>query len=520
VFTGVAVDNEGTVHEPVWSFTVNGVLKGEVKPTESVIGEDWGGMCGTDFSRFSEPIVVYARRVFGGLAAIGCMPTPTAEEFADRIAAVRPPRGQGPPAAVVSGMINTSDLAVLDAKGRTLARGNVGAGVVAHCPGTTLVAIVPYQPQGVVNLVDLAAFAVTEQRSIDSGPVFIAGGRVTCLDGGRRVVSVAGYGPNEGSVRIATSNADGADHELTISGISSAVAHPAGTVILLPTGVGEPLTTLTSTDLQPIVGGDVELPDGTSLIDGDVSPDGSQLVMLATMSGTPAEYDTGAAHIVVVGLVDGVPVAGSVTTIELATVGPDIEATDGAAKWIRWLDEASWVIERETVSTKRMEIIAIDGTQLLEDIDVGWGWGLAPIPGGILRARNGGLEVVGVDGTPVPGDPEPQVDYVDRILSVAHLVDAPVFSTDVPDPTPALTITPIEATGDAGPTSTPPTTDDSEDVASTVARQVGLDRQNADNSMPHWSIVLAVVVMVLALGCFLFWRSRAVAGKSGAGRVP
>ena len=460
VFTGLAGEPTGTAELPVWHFTVDGVVKGDVEAAETVIGQNWAIGCGTDFSRFTVPIVVYARRTDDGLADMGCMPTPTAEEFAARIASELPPSGEGPPAAVLSGVIGLADLALLDSHGRTIRQGSVGAGLVTHCAGTTLVAIVPYEPQGIVNLVDLRTLELVERRPIDSGWVSIASDRIACLNEGRQVVAVTGFGPNEGSVRIATSNADGIGNDHADVGASTAVVHPAGTVILLPRVVGEPLTTLSSADLEPVAAGQIDLPDGASLIDGDVSPDGARLVMLATLSGSPVQHDTGATHILVADLLDGVPVADSLTTIELAPPGVNTADGHGAAKWIRWIDDATWVIERETLNTKYMEMVSTTGTLLFEPIDLGWGWGLAPLEDGLLRTRNGGVEVLGSTGSVTPGDPAPRPDYVTRIISVAALVNPPAFPTDAVDPIPALTITPIEVVGHSAPDTAPDTAPD------------------------------------------------------------
>lgn len=446
VFTGELVDNEGIDFGPVWRFDVDGVVKGDVNAVEVVTGSDWQASCGTDFGRFDQAIVVYARRTGAELTALDCMPTPTAADFAQRIALDSSPTGVGPPAAVLSGTVGTSDIAVLDGRGRALARGNIGrSGLAAHCPGTTLAAVISQSEVSTISIVDLRDLSVVEERLIESSYLAIGSDSVACLDDGRRIVTSAGYGPSAGFVTVATSNSSSsgvANQSRSYEGVSSAVLHPSGTVLLLPTSVGEPVRTLSSHDFEPIAAGEVRLPEGASVIDGDVSPDGSQLAMLVTLSGLPAAYDTGATHAVTFAVVDGIPVAGTESIVTLALPGTTIATAEGAAKWIRWFDNASWVIERETIVTKRIEVISTDGTQVVAPTDVGWGWGLAPIESGVLRSRGGGLEVFGLDGSTTDGDPAPKGEYFERRLSVSSLVLAPDFLT-VAAPIEALTITPL-----------------------------------------------------------------------------
>ena len=60
------------------------------------------------------------------------------------------------------------------------------------------------------------------------------------------------------------------------------------------------------------------------------------------------------------------------------------------------------------------------------------------------RVRNGGLEIVGRDGVAVDGDPAPPSEYVDRILALDGLVDAPTFDVPTVD-TDALSIRPVDS---------------------------------------------------------------------------
>ena len=226
VFTGTVVSNQGSENEPVWEFAVDGVVKGEVSSVEVVTGEDWAVGCGTDFGRFNHAIVVYAAANGDRLRALGCMPTPSAEAFAAQLAAVSEPTGSGQPAAVMVGTYGSSDIAVLDADGRTIGRNSLGlaGGAVAHCHGTSLAAVISTDQSEPLSIVDLASMAVVEQRPLRVGFVSVTGDRVECFDGGRLVVASAGHGPNEGSVVVAASSSgEGSPSEVrrTLEGVAA-----------------------------------------------------------------------------------------------------------------------------------------------------------------------------------------------------------------------------------------------------------------------------------------------------------
>lgn len=514
VFTGTAVSNEGSEWDPSWTFAVEGVVKGDVSPVEVVAGEDWAGGCGTDFGRFNQPVVVYAVSSGDRLRAISCTPAPTAAEFAAQLDAFSGPTGTGPPAAVMVGRHMLSDIAILDGAGRTITRTNLGldGGAVAHCPGTSLVAVVSNDRSAPMSIVDLATFAVTEQRPLHSDFVSVTGDRLECLDGGARVVAVTGYGPNEGSVSVAmSSSAEGTPDDVrrTFDDVSRAVVHPAGSVLLLPNLVGVPIRALSADDLEP-TGAQVPLPDGASTVDGDVSPDGSKLAILATLSGRAVDWDTGGTHVITLDLIDGLPVVGSADVVPLAEPGDGIESLNGAAKWIRWADAETWIIESETTSTKTAQFVAIDGAQVLPPTDIGWGWGLVPLDSGVLRARNGGLEIIAPDGVAVDGDPAPPTGYVDRILALDQLTEAPTF--DLPTPTvEVLTITPVEPTdhGEVGEQSegaVQTVAPDSSTLAAadepSVADSGALTASSADadgDTLLRWSIASVLVVVMLVV---------------------
>ena len=523
VFTGTVVSNEGSENEPVWRFEVDGVVKGTVSSVEVVTGEDWAGGCGTDFSRFNQSVVVYAARNGDRLRAMGCMPTPTADAFAVQLAAVREPTGTGPPAAIMVGTYGSSDVAVLDGAGRTIGRSHLGlaGGAVAHCAGTSLVAVVSTDQSESMSIVDLETMTVVEQRPLRSGFVSVTGDGVECFDGGRLVVSSAGYGPNEGSIVVAASSSeDGvpSDVRRTLDGVSRAVIHPAGTVILLPTSMDDPLRVLDADDLEPRDVA-VALPAGASTIDGALSPDGSRLAVLATLSGRAVQWDTGATHVIVLDVVDGIPISDGVEVLPLNEPGDDIESASGAAKWIRWADADTWFIESETASTKKGQFIGTDGVTLLAPTDIGWGWGLVPLDGGMLRVRNGGLEIVGRDGVAVDGDPAPPRDYVDRILALDGLVDAPTL--DVPTMnTDALSIRPVDSV-DVGTQTAPsessaptpaepePTLDTNSQTSAAQPDQTGGSTSNGDGggSWP-WLLGAGLLAGALLIGSVALFRRR------------
>lgn len=455
VFTGTVLGNDGDDREPRWRFQIDGVVKGEVEPIEMVSGDDWAVGCGTDFGRFTTSIAVYATRNGDGLHANGCAPTPSRDELEQRLAEFGDPTGTGPPIAVVSGTVGPYDLHLVDRTGRTVARGSVGVtGAVAHCPGTTSAVIVTADPQSIA-VVDLESFSVVHRRDV-VGPFAWVGDRVQCAERGGRVVMTAGYGPDTGALWVVSSTADG-EESRTFDDASRAVPHPDGTVIVLPSRSGVPLRTLDASSLRPLDGGETSLPDDVVALDGDVSPDGMRLVLLTAEIGS-LSYDAGATEVMVVELRDGVPTtAGEVDRVPLVDPGITYESDAGAAKWIRWVDDDTWVVERETIRTKRIELVGTDGSVVLPAFDAGWGWGLVPVDGGVLRTANGGLEVVRRDGEEVAGEPAPSTaPYLDRILSISAIADAPEF-TPAPAPVEIPTIRDLPAVDASVPVDPEPT---------------------------------------------------------------
>ncbi len=481
-FTGVATANNGDEFNPVWQFAIDGVIKGEVSSAETVIGENWGSGCGNNFAQYREAIVVYAAETSDGLQALGCMPAPTAAEFTSLLEAVGPPSGTGPPAALMSGTFQGTDFAVLDDQGRTVARTSLGTsgGAVAHCAGTSLAAVVTSFPNDRVLIVDLTTLEVIDERPTSIGFVSIVGDRVACLDGGSTIVTAIGNGPDTGQLQVAASSASGGEAGALFDEFSRAVLHPAGTVLLLPRAADTPIRVVRAADLSVIEDVHLTMPAGASTLDGDVSPDGSQLAALATLSGRDVSWNTGGTHVILIDVADGQPTGAEPTVIEIADAGANIEAAAGAAKWIRWVDNSSFVIESETVSDKRIRIMQTDGTVLVDNIVVPWGWGLAPIPSGVLRTTNGGIQVVASDGTTADGDPAPDKNYIDRSLWLAPLVNAPDF-VPVGDDAAQLEIRPVAA-------------------GTSIDRPGASDATGAPSSDRGWVVPLVAVVAVAAIG--------------------
>lgn len=202
--------------------------------------------------------------------------------------------------------------------------------------------------------------------------------------------------------------------------------------------------------------------------------------------------------------------------------GDDIESASGAAKWIRWADADTWFIESETASTKKGQFIGTDGVTLLAPTDIGWGWGLVPLDGGMLRVRNGGLEIVGRGGVAVDGDPAAPRDYVDRILALDGLVDAPPF--DVPTMNnDALSIRPVESV-DVGTQTTPSessapapaepesTLDTNSQTSEAEPDQTGASTSNGDGggSWP-WLVGAGLLVGALLIASAALFRRRRAA---------
>jgi hypothetical protein len=514
VFTGSVISNEGSDNEPVWVFRVVGTVKGMVGPIVTVVGEDWASGCGRDFRGLAEPIVVYAGVSDNRLRAKSCAPMPTAAEFAKLIEPSNQPSGRGPPAAVMVGTHGLFDLAVLDGSGRTITSTNLGlnALAVAHCSGTPRVAVVSAEGTLSVAIVDLATFTVLDRRPLQTGFVSVTGDRLECLLGGERVLLTTGFGPNDGAVTVevsATPAGAGGDVR-SFEQVSRAVIHPSGKVLLLPSLADRPIRVLAGVDLAEETSMRA-LPDGASAIDGDVSPDGSKLAVLTTMSGEEVEWNTGGTHVVTLDLVDGSPVAGSAIVTPLSERTSTLDGPDGAARWIRWLDDQTLIIESETMSSKLVEFIGVDGTQVLPATDVSWGWGLVPIDAGMLRTRNGGLEVIDRRGVATMGDPAPVREYVDRLLALDHLVDLPAF--ELPPPTAAaLKITPVtdlaEVDDADASTSEEPTSPDSQ------ATQAPAVNSDGDRAWWPWAVVAALVGgAILAVG--LIGRRRSSAATHG-----
>lgn len=446
VFAGTPVANEGDEIEPLWRFQVSGVIKGEIESSELVGGGDWGGGCGTDFSPFfgREPIVVYAFEQEAGLFVGGCTPNPTEAEFAALVDAMTEPSGAGPPVAVVSGIIEMSNLAVLDGQGRAITRGVISSesgenvlGTVAHCPGTTRIALASSGRDAAVQLVDLTTMTVVDRRGRPDTNILHPGqGDIDCLDDGSTVVTRSGYGPGNQYIDVVVShrNDDGEEQFWTarFDDVSRTVVdHDAGTIIVLPSRVGAPLRVLHVLGLDLIAEAADPLPTDVTMLDADFSPDGSQLAVLASSTGEDVVYDSGADQVLVFDVDDGVP-SGPPRVIPLADAGRTTEAITGALQQIRWVDDSTWILQAQRIDGSLLRFVETDGTEVVPRTgDASLGYGMTAVPGGIMRVSNGGLQFVGVDGVQVAGDPAPAADVHsisgDRFLWIAPLIDAPDF---------------------------------------------------------------------------------------------
>jgi len=452
VFLGSVVSYNDNSSDPVWDLQIDRVVKGEVGSRETVHGSEHLPGCGPYLDRFDQPIVVFTDDNDGRLELGACTPVPTADEFVDLVAGIGPTSGAGPPAAIMAGTYLASDLALLDGMGRTIGRTSIGVGYgrVAHCVGTTTAVHVTSGPDGMIGLIDLETLTITDRVPLATTNLPMFGARLVCIDNGATVISATGYGPEHPVVEI-TSMADPGGRSLVVQrsfdDVTRAIVHDTGTVFLLPMTVDAPLRTLDGRDLEPIAAGELSLPAGTSTLDADVSPDGSRLAILATVDGTPVEWDTGATHVLVVQLVDGLPTQQPVDVVELVDPGSTIFTPGrGAAMIIRWLDDDTWIIESQTATNNRIRVVTSAGEQLVDNVYAAWGRTYAAIPAGALRTAHGGVEIFTADGTTIDGDPAP-VFGTGRGLWLAPLIDAPDFTytPSTSDPNAAITITPVAA---------------------------------------------------------------------------
>ncbi len=445
VFTGTAIESETGEWETRWVFDVVGVIKGAPPAQLDVIGEDWGAGCGTDFGRFDEPVVVYVtRQEDGALWARGCMPSPTADAFMDLVEAGSAETvGSGPVEAIAVGTMGANDIALLDANGDAITMTALGIphGIVDHCDGTTLAAITSSE-DAVVHLVDLETLTIVRTEALPSDLWFSPfGDRILCRDGGDEFVMAGGYGPNVGGVDVVSVRAEDRTAE-RFSSVSRAVPHASGSVLLLPSNAGGSILAVDSTDLST-ERGRLAMPEEVAVLDGAVSTADDRLALLATVDGTNLEWDTGATHLILVSLDDGVPVALLGEPVPLKSPGARIESPEGAAKDVRWVDDHSLAVVIETMSEIRVTIIDEDGAVALPPTSTGWGSTPTSTSQGVLLARNGGVRLLNLDGTLVDGTPPPADERFGGELAIESIDDAPPFDPSAA-PTEPLIIIPID----------------------------------------------------------------------------
>ena len=449
VFFGVPVeriDADVDSELDAWRFDVDGVIKGDVSEVEVVAGYGERNSCGPAFFDMS-PTVVFATGRDGWFQKQACLGGDP-DLLVARLDEPVVHRGAGPPAAVRVGAVGRTDIAVLDASGRSLGAALLGVADdaaigAAVCPGTTNVSLVTGGGQTSVTVVDIAAWKVVAEFTFRVATQPDA--EIACSDHGERI-SVTSR--ENGVLRVFTAITMGESYSYEAPSFlyeagpdyGSAVFHPAGTAILLPVGAAA-LRAIDARDFTVPPLGDVALPDGASVGDAAISPDGSRLAMLATLDGTPAVGRTPNTHVLVVDLVDGVPVDGSVSVVALTP--ESVAWPEGPALHLTWVDESTWAIEHVGNDEDWIEFVSADGTQITPPTDVGSGEGLEPVPGGVLRRHANGVQSVTVDANLVDGDPEPD-DGFDRHLTVAGLRGAAEFAATDATP-PAYAVTPPAA---------------------------------------------------------------------------
>ena len=497
VFFGVPVEEVpvGGIEDHLdgWRFDVDGVIKGDVAAEEVVLGDNEGSSCGPMFQRGMGSLVVFATDrpdgYFQKWACVGADPATLVARLDEPVAH----RGTGPPAAVRVGSVGRTDIAVIDAAGRSLGAAllgvadNAASGATA-CPGTTNVSLVSAGGQTHVTVVDLAGWTVVAEFAfrVATQPDTA----VACYDHGERI---AVTNRDDGFLRVFTAITMGESFSYEAPSFmyeagtdyASAVFHPAGTALLLPAaGGGLRAIDVRDFELPPLA--DIALPAGASVGRGAISPDGSRLAMLATLDGTPSVGRTPNTHVIVVDLVDGVPVDGSVATVAL---DPESAAwPDGPALRITWVDDATWAIEHVGNVEDWVEFIGTDGAQLLPPTDIGIGGELVPVSGGIVRQQLSGVQAVALDGAVTLGDPEPDESF-DRRLVVGNLRGLVEFTPTDASP-PAYEVSPPKT--DVGPpavsTVAPPEISD----FPAVTAAPGLD---ATDDGPPVGLVLAVALV-------------------------
>jgi hypothetical protein len=463
VFIGTLVDkapvgpDDGYHYD--WTFAVDGVVKGDVSSPQFVAGEEFGSGCGVNYDGLPGPISVYARRDGDRLVSISCSPTLSAAALRDALndaAGESGIVGSGPPSALATGASADGNVFVLGSDGLPLARGrlSVESTAIAHCAGTARAAVWSYGPPvdrpnepavagtaNVVSIVDLETMEVVSARGIESEFVSVRD-QLVCVDGGRLVMLSRGDGTDEGRVTVATSTAaDGVSR--VFDGVSRAVIHPSGTVALLPRGPGEPIRTVAGPSLETVgPASGTETGADLAFVGGAFSPDGGRFAALVTSTGVEVQYDTDATGVLLFDVIGGV--------VQPPQRDPvPVPPHDGRTRGIGWLDDDTLVLEQETDESKLLTIVTTEGTVVASG-DVGWGWGLTPVDGSIVRSRDGGLELVDTTMASTPLVPAPSEQFEDGWFSTAAIVDPPEMTLPSFEPS-GPTIRPFEQPNEPAP---------------------------------------------------------------------
>lgn len=432
------------------TFDVDTVVKGEVPPSFEIAACMTDG-CGPYYARTGDRHVVYVSRWQGRLGLMGCATLVTADEFERLVGASRSTSPEGSIAAVGSGRLGLADLVAVDAEGRPVGYASVGAsGTVAHCAGTTSAIIVGVEPDGGVHLVDLAQLEISDSWQLSTGPHWPSNAH--CTKGARRVVVTGGSGHEAAPTSLVSIDVEAGEVvESERARIAHVIMHPAEVLLLLPADPGSPIEVLDVGNLTAVA--EVLLPPNVSIVHGTLSPDGSQLALLATIDGSTAEYDTGGTDVLVLDVVDGIPIGEPVEIVHVSdstgtrwpdpdgppTSEPDPEAP-GALRRIDWLDDGTWVIDEFAPAGHRVHVV--DGGVMRRDPHLErCGTDRVSSSAGLLCRLDGDVAYLDVDGQLHARDVAH--NNGEAIGSLAALIEPPSFDPAFPPPR-RLDLTPIE----------------------------------------------------------------------------
>lgn len=480
VFTGSAAGGAQPGGSRGWRFEVDGVVKGEVGPVVDVL-DSGARECGSSYDDVASPLVVFASQRDEDIVAFGCMPILQKSTFEALSTEFSDPAGVGPPGALAVGRRGFADFRVLDSQGRLLGAADLEGEpyAAAHCPGTPLVAVVSLDDEfgSRLSVVDMESMDVVARLDDEIAGRFELGvgrGDISCVDGGERIVIVAGPSGGAGDRVVGMHSIDVSPTTLsvmdTLTGRGRGIIHPSGTVFLLPTRGDGRLGTAAPgsvTDIDPEF---VELGEGVSAVAGAVDVDGDRLALLVTLDGRGLDEHTAVAtHVMTLDIVDGILVRESVRTIALPA-GRD-GAGAGRPRAITWLDDTTWALERSGGIGAWIDLVGTDGT-LVSSTIVDQGWGLLALDGSILRSPEVGLELVVRDGSTIDLVPAPVNVAPESPFFLAPVIDGDDLDVHlVPDVEPIV----IRSVGDR---------DDLDEVSQEVAEPAAPEPEGVEPDIP------------------------------------